>query len=183
MSPNDNAARAVATDAFWGPVRRRHPDIDIVMLPPERPAAAVPADAAVEDPDGVARRRDAESSALWQRLVGDIGRGAEGPVIRWTSASAGAVRRESTTRVEGVDELSGLEVVERAAQTLRGDGWHVFVPPTGLARVMAGRDEAIGRTELQLVHDPVHQVLVMRIRSAAHVVGRDAVHVLVGGES
>lgn len=181
MTSGPDPAGTVAADPFWSVVRRRHPDIDIVVLQGEgHPVPVVPEGAPIEDPAGVARRRDAEAAALWQRFGGTDN--AE-VTTRWTSGPEGAVRREVTLRLEEVGGASAAELLERSATTLRADGWDVFVPPTGVPRVLAGRDEAIGRTQVQVLHDSAQQVVAMRIKSAAHNVGKDIASGLIGGES
>ncbi len=47
--PDESKADPAATDPFWAPVRRRHPDVDIVLLPPEQ-AADEPTDQPPDEP-------------------------------------------------------------------------------------------------------------------------------------
>lgn len=49
-------------DDFFAPVRRRHPDVDLVVLPEERPSPPRP----VADDDAVARTRDQVRTAAEQ---------------------------------------------------------------------------------------------------------------------
>jgi hypothetical protein len=189
---SDRATRAVIEDPFWSVVRRRHPDVDIVLLPPETDGPAetpvetpVEPEAPVEEPDAVAAAADEDVRRAWTQLVGDraLQAAQAEPTwsARWISGRAeGRVRREATLRLDGASVGLVLERLPEAAELLRTDGWHVVVPPDGLPRVMAGRDAALGRTELQLVLDPDSGRLLMRVRGADHVVGEPVARELVG---
>lgn len=184
------ADEVVARDPFWSVVRRRHPEVDIVVLPPPVPGEqATPEGAPTEEPDRVAAREDAEVRRLWVRLVGDLGPLETSWEARWVSGGAAdRVRREATLSVHGVAETFA-EALPGIAARLRDQGWHVQAPGTGFPRVLAGRDavadpagvEWAGRSELQLVLVPERSRLVLRARSLDHVVGRDQAHLLVVG--
>ena len=61
--------REVSDDPFFGEVRRRHPDVDIVLVPPE--AAAPPAPPPV-DPAVLAAvpvEHDADTRDLWSQVA------------------------------------------------------------------------------------------------------------------
>ena len=62
-------------DPFFAAVRRRHPDVDLVVLPPEEPATRSPAQV---PPDEVAaaRLRVVAEAARWWAVVEPGGRGA-----------------------------------------------------------------------------------------------------------
>lgn len=174
------ARRAVADDPFWSVVRRRHPDVDVVLLPPEEPPVPTPPGTPTDDPEDVAAREDAAVRRAWARLVGDLGTVEASWQSAWTVGGASdRVRREATLSADGVDVGLARGRLSTAAEALRGDGWHVLVPPDGLPRVMAGRQGDLGRAELQLVLVPDVGRLVLRVRSADHAVGEAVAHELV----
>ncbi|WP_110181284.1 hypothetical protein [Nocardioides solisilvae] len=177
----DHGARArevVARDPFWSVVRRRHPDVEIVVLPPE-PETATPAGLPLADPAAVAAREDSDVRRRWVRLVGDLGDVHADWQARWVPGGApDRVRRETTLTVDGADPVVAVARLESAAAALREDGWHVLAPATGLPRVMAGRDGELGRAELQLVLVPDAGRLVLRVRSVDHAVGDRVAHEL-----
>lgn len=160
------AASAVATDPFWSVVRRCDPDVDIVLLPPERrdkvelPAGMLPIDPPVE-----ATRLDDRARSLWDALVRT---GEPETVAQWLwGILRGTIRRETTCTLDGADpDLMSL-ALSRAADELASSGWHVLVPPEGIPRVMAGRPAAVGRDEIALLHVPARHRVVLRIRSGS----------------
>jgi hypothetical protein len=148
----------VSEDPFFGVVRRRHPDIDIVLLPPEPPAEpnGEPAPALLDPADlaDVPARFDAELTRLWDDVADGIAR----PDVRsrWTpGSSTGSVAREGLLAVEGVGGVVATQALVTAERALEADGWHVLVPETGMPRVLASRDGTEAdpvRRELQVVH-------------------------------
>lgn len=161
------AARLAERDPFWAPVRRRHPEVDLVLLPDEPGArgsvtepVAVPQ---VEDLEAFAEEVLAAARSAWTTYLAPepgetVARWIPGPV-------AGSLRREVTLTRDGVDEVAAASALRVAAGDLRSSRWRVLQPPTGLPRVLAGRDAAAGRRELQLVHVPDRSRLVLRLRS------------------
>lgn len=174
----EQADAAVSSDPFWSVVRRRHPDVDIALLPPGSGAdeVAVPDGLEPVDPEAEAVRLDDEAARLWEQLVGD-----REPVssARWTSGAArGTVRRETTLVLDDVDPILTTGLVTSAGATLADAGWHVLTPPDGLPRVLAGREAEVGRVEATLVHATGHDRLVLRVRSGSVLV--DDPQALVG---
>lgn len=157
-----------AADPFWEPVRRRHPDVDLVLLPPVPPvdpgvsvAPQVPVD-----------RADTEAAAhellarLWSAATGD-------PAVverhrRWFAGERqGTERLEETWSVEGVTPDDGLAAVRRVVDALESDGWRVLVPTAGVPRVQAGRADGLDRAEVLLLVSPERGRLVLRHRSGS----------------
>lgn len=172
-------------DPFWSVVRRRHPDVDLVLLPaeardlPESPPGVEP----VEVTDELVARLDAQGPDTWRLLVdADVPEAA----TRWMPApTPDGVRRELTLAREGVDPVAGAALVQGATTILLAQGWRVLAPPDGMPRVLASRetnDELIGREELQLVLVPATGRLVLRLRSADVPVTHRVAHALVTGE-
>lgn len=107
-------------DPFFDTVRARHPDVDVVVLPPE---PGVPPGPPL-GPGEVLARREADAAfaeQLWSRVV------EEPTELRHTvSASAGSARWQSTGSLTGTTD--GFRVLVRLADELgdwslrRGDG-------------------------------------------------------------
>lgn len=162
----------VTADPFWSTVRRRHPDLDIVLLPgpgPER--AAVPAETVPCDAEAVGEELDAAADERWATLAptGPVDPDAAQPVRRWAGGVApGTLRREVTWRVEA-DVAAGAAALLAAERLLTAEGWHCFVAPQGLPRVTASRVADLGREEVTLAQvllaDPPG--LVVRWRSGS----------------
>ncbi len=161
--PDESKADPAATDPFWAPVRRRHPDVDIVLLPPEQAADEPPAEpdpAQPADPDLLSR--------LWATAIG--GDEPTETEERWVQG------RLETTWTHGggepVDPATAQGVVRRTAETLEQSGWHVLAPAEGLPRVQAGRPDGAGRAELLLLVVPETGRVVLRHRSGSQAVER-----------
>lgn len=186
---------AVAADPFWSVVRRRHPDVDVVVLP-SVPGARRPSD---PNPAWEGEEADAEAEArhehevvrrAWEQLVADSGDIVTARVVlpvvtgRWLGGSApDRVRREASAVVEDLEHLSDplacAALLRRAEATLRDGGWHVVAPTDGLPRLMAGRPERDGRREVLLVHAPAQGRLVLRTRGPELAVGAAVAHACV----
>ncbi len=88
MATGENVG--VSEDPFFGVVRRRHPDIDIVLLPPDPPTEPTgePAGALLDPADlaDVPAVFDAELTRLWDDVADGIAR----PDVRsrWTPGSS-----------------------------------------------------------------------------------------------
>ncbi len=180
MDSGENSG--VSGDDFFGVVRRRHPDIDIVLLPQE-PAADEPEERV--DPGDlvdVPARFEAELTALWA----EVARGVTRPEVtsRWTPGSVtGSVAREALLAAEGVDGVTATQALTTAERALAADGWHVLAPGTGMPRVLAGRDGTPAdpvRRELQVVYVAAQGRYAVTYRCGSYVVGPDASRALVG---
>ena len=184
-SPSDEpvdgpqAAEIVANDPFWSVVRRRHPDVDIVVLPPDDAPDLTPEPGAAPVHTGAARAEfEGDVAALWDRLGQPAGR----PVVRWTPApNRGAVALEGRITAEHVDPEDATATLHRAAERLGAEGWHVLVPPDGLPRVAAGLAHRTGRRTVQVVHVPARGRLLLIVRSEPIPVSRNTANTLLGG--
>ncbi|MEO5661948.1 MAG: hypothetical protein ABIR39_01575 [Nocardioides sp.] len=184
-SPSDKpvqgpaAAGIVANDPFWSVVRRRHPDIDIVVLPPDEAPDLTPAPGAEPIHTGAARTDfEADVADLWDRL----GQPEERSSVRWTTApNRGAVALEGRITAEDVDPDEAAATLRRAAERLADAGWHVLVPPDGLPRLSAGQVRSTGRRTVQLVHVPDLARLTLIVRSEPIPVSRNTAATLLGG--
>jgi hypothetical protein len=174
--------RDVSDDPFFGEVRRRHPDVDIVLLPPEPPDDPAPAPVDPAALTGVAVEHDAQARALWSRVA----RGIELPAgtTRWAPGSlTGTVARESLLAAEGVDPVTAAAALAGAARSLDEDGWHVLEPDTGMPRVLAGRGEGAGRREVQVVHVEATGRYAVTSRGPSYAVAPARVRALLRGAS
>ncbi|UFU03786.1 hypothetical protein LQF12_04015 [Ruania suaedae] len=137
-------------DPFWAQVRARHRDLDIVLLGEDHHR-------------GGDRERGEDLEAgpdpldLWTSLV--PGTSPE-KAHRWVGE--GTTRRRESTLALTAQTPDPQQILHAAAATLRSTGWHVLVPRTGLARVLADRDGAT----VALVYAATDHRLVMRLRSA-----------------
>ncbi|MEO9324454.1 hypothetical protein ABFT23_13245 [Nocardioides sp. C4-1] len=159
------AAAQVADDPFWSVVRRRHPDLDIVLLPPDDATGPPPDDAPAPlvEPAAEAARADGLADLWWRAVVVDEPTEA---TSRWVGGSArGTRRREVTRRLEGADLAATTAALDRARDRLVESGWHVLAPPGGMPRVLASHVDAGRRTELMLVLAPTVSRLVLRLRT------------------
>ena len=180
MTTGDSGA--VASDPFFGVVRRRHPDIDIVLLPQqprdEQPGVRLePAD--VVD---VPARFDAELTSLLE----DVARGLTLPPVRsrWTPGPVtGSVAREALVAAEAVDAITATQALATAERSLTAAGWHVLAPADGLPRVLAGRggtEEEPARRELQVVYVEPRGRYAVTCRTGPFLVGAVAARELLG---
>ena len=151
-------------DAFFAPVRRRHPDVDIVVLPStEQVPSAEPVDAARVE--AVLDRVAQTAVSVWAAAVGP----AAPPAARWRfgpdDGTVVASVRAGATTPDGFGALGAL----RGA--LEGDGWRVRRPPGEVARLSGVRDalrvqasyaESTGALLLEVRSEPIH---VGRVRA------------------
>lgn len=161
--PDESPADPAATDPFWAPVRRRHPDVDIVLLPPEQ-AADEPADQPPNQPPA-----DPELlGRLWATAVG-------GDEPTETEERRIQGRLETTWTHESgqpVDPASAQAVARRTAETLEQSGWHVLTPADGLPRVQGGRPDGLDRAEVLLIVVPETGRVVLRHRTGSQAAER-----------
>lgn len=125
---------SVPPDAFFAPVRRRHPDLDIVVLPtPGPPRAEEPVD-------------DAQLAATLDRVTGAVGRmsaavlpGAQPPTARWSFGPAeGTVTAAARCAVRTADGSGALGTL---CGVLSNEGWRIHRVPGALERITGVRDD------------------------------------------
>ncbi|MDT0156639.1 hypothetical protein Q9R19_03265 [Microbacterium sp. ARD32] len=174
----DEVSEEQIDDPFWSVVRRRHPDIDIVLLPPQHPAPQAP-QLPPRAPEAFAQEHIGETDRLWAALVGH---GMPRSDARWIPGPAvDSVRHSVTLTLGDVDEGIALGHLRGAAERLTADGWRVFLPPTGTPRVMADRDGELGDAHLLFGHAPANRNLFLRLESAGVPVGERIAYELLGG--
>jgi hypothetical protein len=154
-------------DAFFAPLRRRHPDVDIVVLPPDRSPSGEPVVGAQVD---ATLDRVAEAAA---GMVEAAFRPAARPVARWRfgpdEGTVVAAARAGATRTEGPEALVTLRRV------LEGEGWQV--------RRLAGEVERLSgvRDDLRALASYAERTgaLLVEVRSEPVPVGRSRARALV----
>jgi hypothetical protein len=164
LQPSD-----VPLDAFFTPVRRRHPEVDIVVLPaPEQTPAAEPLD-------------DGQLAAILDRVVtaAELAwdafgpRATAAPTARWRygphDGTVLASARSSATTVDGFGALVAL----RGA--LEAGGWQVRRLPGGVERLAGERSDL--RVQASYAEDT--GALLLEVSSRPMPVGRTRARELV----
>jgi hypothetical protein len=155
-------------DAFFTPVRRRHPDVDIVVLPALEPAqVAGPVDRAHADAtlDRVRETAARVSGAVLSHTTVPAAAWAFGPDEGTVVAS---VRADTTTP-------NGFSVLVELRGTLERDGWHVRRPPGEVERLVGVR----GDVRVQASYAETTGALLLEVRSGPIHVGRSRARELV----
>lgn len=118
-------------DPFFAAVRRRHPDVDIVMLPPEPPVGDAEPVA-----DDVVRasliRVTTQAEHLWAAIAPEA---VEDPEAR-LHYGAGPASVRATARVSASRD-DGYEVLVRLRHELESHGWEVRRPGGSVERLTA----------------------------------------------
>ena len=130
MEPSDEPI----DDPFFREVRRRHPDIDIVLLPPEPPPAE-PGEDAEEVAAEALIRVATQARHLWSAIAPDA---MERPASRFRFGNdAASVRPVSELNVRRDD---GYEVLVRLRHELESHGWEVRRPDGTVEQLAGGLD-------------------------------------------
>jgi hypothetical protein len=175
-----NNAAAVGDDPFWSVVRRRHPDLDIVILPQEAPPAA---DSSLPErtAEPFAELETAEAEDCWARLVGH---GMPVQAVRWIPGPTGdSVCHSITLTLDEAPAAVGIGHLREAEALLTADGWQVFTPPTGMPRVLANRPGELGSEKLLFGYAPETGRLFLRLTSTGLPVGAGRARELIGSAS
>jgi hypothetical protein len=165
-------------DPFFDAVRRRHPDVDLVLLPPEQPSLPE-ADGGI-DPDAALTRLREVAERLLTPVTGlppDVAFrfGADEGRVR---ATARSVARTDAADGDAAGDAAGdedpLAVLEAA---LLAGGWAVRRTPGVVARL----DAALDDLDLTATHAAAAGALVLTLRAEDLVVGVDRARLLVTG--
>jgi hypothetical protein len=163
-------------DPFYRELRRRHPDIDIVLLPEAPPESSVEPAAAPPLPDQPATvLQDLSDSfdTLWSILTSLPSSTGEDP--RWRAGTAdGEVFAERVGRSPGVTD--GGALLLDAAAALGARSWDLRVPRGGVPRLLA--DNA-GRSLTLSVWDGA---VTLTVRTESYAVEADIHRALLRGE-
>ncbi|GAA3928401.1 hypothetical protein [Microbacterium soli] len=164
-------------DPFWAVVHRRHPDLDIVLLPPAQPA---PDTSGLEPraPETFAHEHLAEVDRVWADLVGH---GMPLSTARWIPGPThDSVCHTVTLALGGVEESIALVHLRAAAELLAPGRWRVFIPPRGMPRVTADRDGRLGDEHLLFGYAIENRTLFLRLDSTGVPVGGRRAQGLIG---
>lgn len=122
----------VDDDPFWSVVRRRHPDVDIVLLPGEPDQPDAPPDE--PDPEDLRARAEAlgELEGAWQLLAPHVAAtaavGATDPAtVRVAPQPGGRAVRVLEKAVVGIGQERGTHLLRDVALALGRDGWRLRV--------------------------------------------------------
>lgn len=171
---------ALKDDPFWSVVRRRHPDIDIVILPQE-PGPVDESGLPARSPGAFAESEITKADDYWAQLVGH---GLPVSTRRWIAGPTGdSVRFTVTLTLDGVSSTAGLGHLSEAGALLTSTDWHVFAPPTGMPRITADRSGDLGAEKILFGFAPETGRLFLRLTSTGLPVGKARSHELIGSAS
>lgn len=160
-----------APDPFWDVVRRRHPDLAPLLLPPDaaprpRPAVGEP----VSDDVVLAAQRDA--TGLHLTLLAQVGQGPpdEPPPTGVLRPGPGRLTLEAATTTVLRDHPDGHGSLTRLAEAL--DGWSRRLAPGRVARLEA----RLGGRVVAASYVEDERVLVLSVVSAPLPVTREQSH-------
>ncbi|HET7193961.1 MAG TPA: hypothetical protein VFI99_03120 [Nocardioides sp.] len=156
-------------DAFFTPVRRRHPDVDIVLLPAAEPTPRVePLD---EGQEAATLDQVATTAELAWDAIGP--RASATPTARWRYGTGDgtvlASARSSTTTPDGFGALVALRGALEAA------GWRIRLLPGALERLSGAR----GALRVQASYAEATGALLFEVSSRPIPVGRARARELV----
>jgi hypothetical protein len=118
MPPIIERPDAVDRDPLLGELHRRHPDVDILVLPPQRVPVPLPPPASLDEAVDLAERcRAAIEGATAGLRTGPV------PALWWRQGLDGSHRHVTRTSALELDDPMG--VLADLAQRLGDDGWRV----------------------------------------------------------
>ena len=159
--------RGAPLPRFWAAVRRRHPDVDLVLLADEQPPPA--GEASEADLAVAVERVAAYASGAWA-VATDSGDPLV-PVLRFGPREDAVVARVQTA------SRYAESPVPAVAAALTDAGWAVASPPGDLEILLARRSGV----DLRLTFAAAAGVLTLTVTSAPLLVGVDRARQLVRG--
>ncbi|MCD4535878.1 hypothetical protein LRP67_17460 [Nocardioides sp. cx-169] len=159
-------------DPFFDALRRRHPDVDVVLLPPESPPA--PPGATVDEAaaNAVLARVQDLAGRLWSGAAGDS---EESPRSRYRyGAGPGAVRAVAGVATRRGD---GFHVLVALRHALESEGGALTRPPGAVERLVAHLDDLT----VTASYAEEAGALLCEVSSESLEVGPDAARRLVRG--
>lgn len=135
----NDAADALDRDPFWSVVRRRHPDLTVVLLDDDPPADP-PADTPPDELDAHLARLSA-TWGLLASLVSEAGGPPTPPSVRWAShgrpdGAALVVERSLT----GLGPDGGTDLLRRVAWRLGAHEWRMVATTEAERPVLRASD-------------------------------------------
>ena len=152
----------VDDDPFWSVVRRRHPDVDIVLLPPDGRAQGQGDGAGTTSTASLDLVRAAADGvvAAWsllRPLVAEAG-ATEQPSVRWGSGGGDEVALVIEKAVAGIGQESGTALLREITATLARAGWRLRPGMRGDLPLLEATD---GHTDVVAVAGPGATVLTI----------------------
>jgi hypothetical protein len=174
-------------DPLLDTVHRRHPDVDIVVLPPETaaPVAAEPVTPVGPDAARSARTATAaEATRLWASMLELEPEAATGAVRQRLAPgrTAGVVVPTALATTTGSTDTGDQPVDRSRALSLLAatlDGWDVRRRPGPVEQLRATR----GGAAVRATYAPSTGVVVLEVTGPALAVGDVAAHELVGEDA
>lgn len=129
------AGDALAGEPFYRELRRRHPDVDIVVLTGREP-----------DPTPIVDTADARRTAAQTRMTFDeiwhaLLDGPASPSSSWRPGTVDGVVHTELVGRHDVVEAEHRQVLDRADGQLTARGWSVRAHDHGVPRVLARHDD------------------------------------------
>ncbi len=158
---------------LFAELHRRHPDVDLVLLPPEPPPVEAP-EAGPDQVEAVLATATATAGRLWTVVAPDS---PVAPQVRWSYA-ADPGRVQAVARVVE-PQADGFHVLVALRHELEHHGWAITRPPGAVERLTGHLDE------LTLAASYAEQtgVLLVTVSSDPVVVGAERAAALVRGEA
>lgn len=150
-------------DPFFAELRRRRPDIDIVLMPPEPPPADPRTDAELAAAEALIRV-GTQARQLWGAIAPDPGRG---PEVRYRFGRDSASVRPVATLTTRRDD--GFEVLVRLRHELESDGWDVRRAEASVERLTG----LLAELDVSASYAPALGVLVFTMSGPSVSVGRE----------
>ena len=163
---------ALDDDPFWATVRREHPDLELILLPPDTDPPDTE-DAAPEDSADLIRAAVSEVAQAWSLLrplvaAADPAEPERPPSVRW-SADRLLVQRA----LVGIGLYAGTEVLRQAAAALGDQGWLLRPSSRGDHPFLEARNGDARRGEVELEGEAGPGATVLTLRSARLAVHAD----------
>lgn len=165
-------------EPFFAAVRRRHRDVDIVLLPPESPTPAgePPPREELEALPGLLAT---ELVDLWESVAGRIELAGDVQPHFLFGSVEGSVRCEVRAVGRHVPVEPGLAALSATRRGLLALGWEVGAPDTGVPRVLAHRGAGNDRRALVVTYLPEQRSYSVTLCTGPLGVGRASARRLV----
>lgn len=119
----------VDDDPFWRVVRRRHRDVDVVLLPPPDDAGPTTHDVELPVDPQVVRTLATSAAEAWGEIAGLMAQRDRpaAPTVRWASGSGGTGGHAllMTRSLCGIGEDAGADLLRDIAFRLGEHGWRL----------------------------------------------------------
>lgn len=127
-------------DPMFRELRQRHPEVDIVLLPPQAPVAEPPVPAADADQRGaLADSLERHVDDLVARLSREPAWTAEQRAGRWITDEWGCTCYETAVEVTGLTGGDNITLLRATGNALVGLGWQARPVPGDRPRITARR--------------------------------------------